>query len=238
MSRTSLPNEVLRGLGYWFFYGRDKLGPWIEASTDYTQRPVLHPASATASPVLALLSAALVRWRHRVVLHRCSPFVGVVIAVGAHPYDSPTPFGAVFKQLAHGLDGRVRAAQHRPRDAARRPRARRCCSARASTRSSLAAAPASARRSAWSHRRSLRRRAACIVNLPALWNGTFYGKNLQRPEEIPQYWKDAATYLDAQAARHPGARAARLRLRVVPVGATPSTRSRPGSWTGPTSRAS
>ena len=26
VSRTSLPNEVLRGLGYWFFYGRDKLG--------------------------------------------------------------------------------------------------------------------------------------------------------------------------------------------------------------------
>ena len=64
-SRTSLPNEVLRGLGYWFFYGRDKLGPWIEASADYTQRPLLHPRSATASPVLALLSAAFVRWRHR-----------------------------------------------------------------------------------------------------------------------------------------------------------------------------
>ncbi len=30
--RPSLPNEVLRGLGYWFFYGRDKLGPWIEPS--------------------------------------------------------------------------------------------------------------------------------------------------------------------------------------------------------------
>ena len=39
VSRTSLPNEILRGLGYWFFYGRDKLGPWIESSADYTQRP-------------------------------------------------------------------------------------------------------------------------------------------------------------------------------------------------------
>jgi len=28
---TSTPNEVLRGLGYWFFYGQDRLGPWIEA---------------------------------------------------------------------------------------------------------------------------------------------------------------------------------------------------------------
>ena len=38
-----------------------------------------------------------------------------------------------------------------------------------------------------------------IVNLPALWNGTFYGKNLQRPEDIPSYWTDAAKHLDAQS---------------------------------------
>jgi len=30
VARTSLAPEVLRGLGHWFFYGRDKLGPWIE----------------------------------------------------------------------------------------------------------------------------------------------------------------------------------------------------------------
>ena len=38
---------------------------------------------------------------------------------------------------------------------------------------------------------------ARIVNLPALWNGTFYGENLQRDEDIPQYWKDAIAALDA-----------------------------------------
>ena len=32
VARTSTPNEVLRGLGYWFFYGQDRLGPWIEAA--------------------------------------------------------------------------------------------------------------------------------------------------------------------------------------------------------------
>ena len=37
VARTSTPNEVLRGLGYWFFYGQDRLGPWIEAARDYTQ---------------------------------------------------------------------------------------------------------------------------------------------------------------------------------------------------------
>src|SRR5215218_11143173 len=34
---TSLASEVLRGLGYWFFYGGDKVDPWIEASTGYMQ---------------------------------------------------------------------------------------------------------------------------------------------------------------------------------------------------------
>ncbi|MGH2685282.1 MAG: alpha-(1-_3)-arabinofuranosyltransferase domain-containing protein, partial [Actinomycetota bacterium] len=29
VAATSIPSEVLRGLGYWFFYGNDKLGPWI-----------------------------------------------------------------------------------------------------------------------------------------------------------------------------------------------------------------
>ena len=28
------------GSGYWFFYGGDKLGPWIEAAVDYTQTPL------------------------------------------------------------------------------------------------------------------------------------------------------------------------------------------------------
>ncbi|HEV7524923.1 MAG TPA: alpha-(1-_3)-arabinofuranosyltransferase family protein, partial [Acidimicrobiia bacterium] len=37
VARTSTPNEVLRGLGYWFFYGQDRLGSWTEAARDYTQ---------------------------------------------------------------------------------------------------------------------------------------------------------------------------------------------------------
>jgi hypothetical protein len=39
-----------------------------------------------------------------------------------------------------------------------------------------------------------------LVNLPALWTGSFYGDNLQRPEEVPQYWKDATKHLDEQSA--------------------------------------
>ena len=37
VAAVSVSHEVLQGLGYWFFYGGDRLGPWIEPSRDYTQ---------------------------------------------------------------------------------------------------------------------------------------------------------------------------------------------------------
>ena len=48
-------------------------------------------------------------------------------------------------------------------------------------------------------------------------------ENLQRPEELPQYWLDAAQFLDSprpdhRRLGHAGARDAGHRLRVVPVG--------------------
>ena len=41
VATASFPNEILRGLGYWFFYGGDRIGPWIESASQYTQRPVV-----------------------------------------------------------------------------------------------------------------------------------------------------------------------------------------------------
>jgi hypothetical protein len=38
--------------------------------------------------------------------------------------------------------------------------------------------------------------AMIVVNFPSLFNGSFYGANLQRDEEIPGYWSDAAAFLD------------------------------------------
>ncbi|HEX6311695.1 MAG TPA: alpha-(1-_3)-arabinofuranosyltransferase family protein, partial [Acidimicrobiia bacterium] len=84
VSTAGVAPEVLRGLGYWFFYGGDKLGAWIEPGRSYTQHLWLI-AVGFAVPALAFLAAAGTRWRHRgtaialVVL-------GTVIAVGAHPY--------------------------------------------------------------------------------------------------------------------------------------------------------
>ncbi|WP_462187067.1 alpha-(1-_3)-arabinofuranosyltransferase domain-containing protein, partial [Frankia sp. CcWB2] len=36
VASSSQASEVLRGLGNWFFYGQDALGPWIGPATHYT----------------------------------------------------------------------------------------------------------------------------------------------------------------------------------------------------------
>jgi hypothetical protein len=94
-SATANPSEVIRGLGYWYFYGGDRLGPWTSSSVLYTQQLWLL-AMTYVLPVLAFLSAAFVRWRHRAYFILLV-VVGLVLSVGAFPYDSPTPFGGVLK---------------------------------------------------------------------------------------------------------------------------------------------
>src|SRR3954468_19891904 len=64
VSLSSLPSEVLRGLGYWFFYGIDRIGHWTDGSVPYTQNLALIGVSFLL-PILAFASAMVVRWRHR-----------------------------------------------------------------------------------------------------------------------------------------------------------------------------
>lgn len=94
-SSTSSPNEVLRGLGYWYFYGSDAFGPWVATSVQFTQELWLVAASY-AMPALSMALGVLARWRERayfVVL----VVLGTVLAVGAYPYTDPTPLGRALK---------------------------------------------------------------------------------------------------------------------------------------------
>ncbi len=100
VAEGSSPTEVLRGLGNWFFYGGDAAGPWIPQAVDLTQRTWLIAASF-GLPLLALAAAAVTRWRHRAYFVALL-VLGTVAAVGAFPYDSPSPIGAVFKSWATG----------------------------------------------------------------------------------------------------------------------------------------
>jgi arabinofuranan 3-O-arabinosyltransferase len=188
---TSTPNEVLRGLGYWFFYGQDRLGSWIEAARDYTQHSYVILAGY-GLVVLSLLAAAFTRWRHRVFFVLLL-FVGVVIAVGAHPFASPTPIGAVFKSFVNSSTAGLALRS----------------TGRAAPLVVLAlavflglATNAVFARLQRRGRRTLAYAAPVIVgiliftNFPALVDGTFYGKNLQRAEKLPSYWTEAIAALD------------------------------------------
>jgi hypothetical protein len=96
-SSTSLASEVIRGLGYWYFYGSDRVGNWTQSSVAYTQNLWLVAASF-AVPVLAVAAAVMVKWRHRAYFVLVI-VVGMVLSVGAYPFTHPSGFGSVLKAI-------------------------------------------------------------------------------------------------------------------------------------------
>src|SRR5262249_7389818 len=105
VARTSTPAEVLRGLGYWFFYGGDKVDPWVGPARDYLAHLWL-VVLGYGQVAAALLGLVVVRFRHRgyvalLLLAR------VVVSVGGNPYDSPTLYGRLFKLFVETTPGQA-----------------------------------------------------------------------------------------------------------------------------------
>ena len=96
-SATSNPSDIIRGLGYWYFYGTDHLGAWTTAAIRYTQDLALL-ATSYAVPVLALVASAFVRWRER-AFFLLLLFVGLVLSVGPFPFSHPTEIGGALKSF-------------------------------------------------------------------------------------------------------------------------------------------
>ncbi|MHB1518329.1 MAG: alpha-(1-_3)-arabinofuranosyltransferase domain-containing protein [Acidimicrobiales bacterium] len=94
-SSTSNASEVIRGLGYWYFYGGDRMGLWTKAAAEFTQNLWLI-ALTYVVPVGAVISAAFVRWRYRTYFV-AMVIIGLVLGVGAYPYSHPTAFGSLAK---------------------------------------------------------------------------------------------------------------------------------------------
>jgi len=189
VAEASTAPEVLRGLGYWFFYGNDKLGPWIEPSVAYTQGGWLIFVGFGLA-VLALGSAALVRWRHR------SYFVllaaaGALVAVGFHPPEDPSLLGSLFERYSR--TGPLLAMRSLPR---------------AVPLLSLAMAVllGAGVKALTGRMRKVGTVAGGLVligvvlNNPAMWRISMVEEHLQRPEEIPDYWLEAAEALDRAGA--------------------------------------
>ena len=112
VAATSLASEVLRGLGYWYFYDGDELGQWVSTSVQFTQQLWLI-ALSFAVPLVAFLGAVIVRWRARAYFVFLV-LIGMVAAVGAHPYVNGTVVVQGHQDLHDPDRGRPGPAVDRP----------------------------------------------------------------------------------------------------------------------------
>ncbi len=186
VAEASTAPEVLRGLGYWFFYGTDKLGPWIEPSQTYTAN-LFFLALSYAVPVLAMVCAALLRWRYR-AFFLVLVAVGALAAIAAHPWDASSVLGSIFKEGTRTDAGL--SLRSTPRAVPLVALGLSVCLG-----AGVAALGRMKPKLAWPATAVVA--AMVIANLPTLWNGQMVASNLERPEEIPAYWNEVADYLTA-----------------------------------------
>jgi len=185
---TSLASEVLRGLGYWYFYGSDRLGPWLQAAVKLEERATLLVTSL-AVPALGVAGAVISRWRVKAYFVLLIT-VGLVLAVGTHPYGDPSLFGRAWKGFVTGSSAGL--------------------ALRSSDRATplvvlgLAMLLGAGAAAIWSRLPRFGLVAACglaalvVANSAPFLEGSAIAADFQRPEGIPPYYKAAAKYLDAQ----------------------------------------
>src|SRR4051794_14359009 len=195
VSFTSVSTETLRGLGYWLFYIRDPAGFATSASVDYLEsgRVILIGFALLACCIAGI---ALTRWSQRRYAAMLV-FVGIVLAVGVHPINNPSPLmSGVANSSRSSLSLALRS------------------STRALPLSNLglalgAGAFATAASTLLARRRPRLRLLVpsiviwlAILNLPALFNGGFVDPALERDENPPSAWQQAAKALDAGSTEH------------------------------------
>jgi arabinofuranan 3-O-arabinosyltransferase len=186
VARTSSAPEVLRGLGYWYFYGWDKVQPWTVPAVQYTQSPWLLGLSLSL-PGLSILLGSLTRWRYR-GLALCLVAVGTVVAVGVFPFAHPSLFGSLLKDASNGS---TIALAMRSVD--------RIVPLVVLGLALLMGSGVTAIRLRFPVA-GIAAGAACVAlvaaDLPALWSGGMIASNLSRPSTVPAYWTAAASYLN------------------------------------------
>ncbi len=186
VAAESTPTDVLRGIGNWFFYGKDRLGFSIDQASSYADDVFVQIASF-AVPVVALALAAVSRWRHRAYF-LLLVVVGAVVSIGAWPYDDPSPYGALFKWFA-GDTAAGLALRNTPR----------AVPLLVLGLAGLVAAGVSALAprlgSVW---------PAVVIGvlvcaaLVPVWTNGYLSRHLDRAEDVPAYWKDAIAALQRE----------------------------------------
>ncbi len=187
VAEVSSAPEVLRGLGYWFFYGDDKLGPWTAPSATYTTNLAALSLSYLV-PVLAIVAAALVRWRYRALFLGIT-VVGAFTAIASHPWSNPSLTGALFKAFTRTDAGLALRST---------PRAVPLVILGLALFLGAGVTALGRLRPNFSIGLTALASLVLFANLSTLWTGQMVAKNLERPENIPSYWTQAADYLQSQ----------------------------------------
>ena len=192
-SQTSNVADIFRGLGYWYFYGSDHLGPWTTAAVRYTQ-DIWLLATSYAVPVLSLVAAAFVRWRER-AFFLVLLFVGLILSVGPFPFSNPTLVGGWLKSF---MTDTTAGLALRSTDRATPVVLLALCMLLGSGLSAL-----------WSRFHiggfvtALLVAGLVVANNPSLFLGDFIANNFTQPAALPSYQLAAIKHLNAT---HPGTR--------------------------------
>ena len=197
VAQTSTAPELMRGLGYWYFYGRDGLSQWTQSSTLYTQNPAMLVIGFIL-PTLGLLGAMLTRWRYRAYFLTLI-IVGLVAGLGTYPYEDPAPFGALVKASTSSAAGLALRNSSRALPLL-------VLGLAALLATAIEPAAAAIRSRVPTRRRRVVAPAITtgLVLLAALaltpiWTGQLVQQDLQFPDPLPSYWTDAASAIDATA---------------------------------------
>lgn len=195
VSRNSTGSEVQRMLGYWLFYQRDPIGPTTTASLPYliSLRTIL---VSYLVPLVGLTGLALVSWPQR---RYAAMLVGVgtVLAIGVHPIGSPSPLMSLLTNddgsgLALALRSSTRAVPVLLLGIA------------LGAGALVAALPARPITTAMSSVTPPLLAAAtlgllAVVNLPIVTERGFVDEAIDRDQDPPTHWLDAAERIDARA---------------------------------------
>lgn len=181
---SSLPSDILRGLGNWFFYGGDRLGSSLDQTGDYANNHLVIAASF-AVPIAALAAAAFVRWRYRSYFGLLV-VIGTIVGVGAWPFDDPSPYGRLFKAFAEG-SALGFALRNTPRVVpivvlGMAGLLAAAVSALAARRLELVAAVAVG--------------VIAFAALAPVWRHGYFSSRILRDEDVPAYWTKATAALD------------------------------------------
>jgi arabinofuranan 3-O-arabinosyltransferase len=182
-SEWSSPDDVLRGLGNWFFYGFDRSGPSLDQSQAYLTDPWYRPLSYLVAAA-GLAAATVVRWRHRGLTILL--LLATVIAVGAWPYDRPSPLGRLLRSVLEGASAGL----------AFRNSARIVPVVVLGLALALAAALAALDRRA-RYAGAVAVGLLALASLAPVTERGMLSSGVERPEELPAYWLEAAEHLDA-----------------------------------------